>query len=183
MKYIVINLSGILDTTLMTSLENHNKVIQAEPTCVLLDFQNVSEIEESQIEPLQRFIKALQNDNPNSVAFSNIEDSFKAKLLGSNLVVACFDEKKAAKAYLEKMNSEKPDSPPTEVYPRVKSFFQKGDIYYINCPGCGIKLRIRSQGNHACPSCTKRFFFSDVEEETSQGEEQGATRYEMLTLD
>lgn len=182
MRYIVINLSGILNATLAESLKDHVLDILKEPSALLMDFGKVVSIDEYGLPIFISALEMVENSGPNRLAFSSISSSIH-QTISSGIIfsIPCFDSKDAAKAFLEEKNQTKPHEKigiQTQ-YSRVVDFTQKGDIYYILCPGCSVKLRIRSIGNHACPACKTRFLFKpEIQDHPVE-----ATHYEMLSLD
>jgi anti-anti-sigma regulatory factor len=182
MRYIVINLSGILNTSLAESLKEHVMDILREPSAVLMDFSRVVSIEENSFLLFFSTLELIESSGSHRLAFASITPEMH-KTITEKLAfdIPRFETKDVAKAFLEEKNQTKPQEKiglHTQ-YSRVVDFTQKGDIYYIYCPGCSVKLRIRSIGNHACPSCKTRFLFKpEIPDHPVE-----ATHYEMLSLD
>jgi rubrerythrin len=189
MKFLVINLSGSLNESLVESLNSHFEALRKETLCILFDFENVSDLKEDVLDSFREVLSKVFNQNSKGLAFSNIKDEFKTKILGKTDAIPTFVDKSIAKNYLEKANSIL-DSSDTAAYPKVKSIGKKGDLFYINCPSCGIKLRIRSEGNHACPSCNQKFYYSEKDDselvppslKTTNPSDKNS-QYQMLSLD
>ncbi|MCB1179447.1 MAG: hypothetical protein KDK36_17835 [Leptospiraceae bacterium] len=170
------------------NLETHVEDILKEPSAILFDFTRVTNLEPSGLFLFQKILEKINSTGSDRIALSSIsEESFSKIQELLNFEVPFFDSKSSAKVHLEKLNATKTHERvgATTQYTPVVEFTQKGDIYYVHCPGCSVKLRIRSIGNHACPSCKKRFYFNpDVPtKETEVPKEVEATHYEMLALD
>ncbi|MDX1958975.1 MAG: hypothetical protein SFU98_10400 [Leptospiraceae bacterium] len=195
MKYTVINLAGILNSNLSESLRSQVDKISIEPSCLLIDFSKVTKLEDSAFASFKYVLQKMNSLGANRIAFSSINPEFQIKL--ARLVdfeINSFPDKYSAKSFLEEFHSKTKKfealSSLENKYQKVSEFIKKGDIFYINCPNCSIKLRIRSSGNHACPSCKSRFFFQPT---LSQGDSKPTeepvssvafgTEYKMLNLD
>jgi anti-anti-sigma regulatory factor len=182
MRYIAINLSGMINESLSESLQEHVETILKEPSAILLDFTRVTKVDDSGIQLLCKVLNRIQETGKDRVALSSVGNEISSKIKSSvSFPLPVFDSKSEAKSFLEKMNVTRTNERlESTQYFKVTQFTQKGNIYYVNCPGCAVKLRIRSIGNHACPSCKTRFHFKpDIPEPTTNPE----THYEMLSLD
>jgi len=180
MRFIVINLSGILNQSLTESMKRQIKTILSEPAAILLDFEKVTTLEEKAIQEFREIIAEIQKTGSEKLSISCMNQDFQSRIFqGLVLRPAVFSDKNAAKVYLENANSitQIQTEAAKQEYQKVTQFTQKGDLYYINCPKCEIKLRIRSVGNHACPTCKTRFSFKpDLKAEAE-------SEYQMLSLD
>ena len=182
MRYIVINLSGVFNASLAEKLKENVLDILQESSVILLDFSKVESIEQSSLLDLVSVIKTIHKSGSDRLAFSNISNFIYESISSRvSFEIPCFESKERAKSYLEEKNQTRPQ----EIlglhtqYVQVLDFTKKGDIYYIFCPGCSVKLRIRSIGNHACPACKTRFLFKpDIEDHPVE-----ATHYETISLD
>jgi DNA-directed RNA polymerase subunit RPC12/RpoP len=199
MKYTVINLAGILNKTLSENLLGQVDLILREPGCILLDFIKVTELEENAFPAFKSVLEKVSSMGLDRIAFSSISPEFQMRL--AELVsfeIPAFPDKFSAKSFLEETHSQSRKfetiSTLENQYPKITQFVLKGDIYYINCLSCGTKLRIRSIGNHACPSCKSKFFFQPATIDLPKKETvttaplpvsnvAPATQYEMLSLD
>ena len=181
MRYIAINLSGMINESLSESLQDHLEDILKEPSAVLLDFTRVTEVDESGIALLGKVLARIEEFGTERFALSSVSSEILGKIKAHvSFSVPSFSTKSEAKTFLEKANATRThERLEATHYHQITQFTQKGDIYYVNCPGCGVKLRIRSVGNHACPSCKARFHFKPEAEPQTVSE----THYEMLSLD
>ncbi len=182
MRYIAINLSGMINESLSESLQEHVENILQEPSAILLDFARVTEVDDSGVQLLCKVLNRIQETGEDRVALSSVGNEISSKIKSSvSFSLPAFGSKAEAKSFLEKVNATRTvERLEATQYYKVTQFTQKGNIYYVNCPGCAVKLRIRSMGNHACPSCKARFHFKpDVAEPVTNPE----THYEMLSLD
>ena len=177
MKYLLIHLSGDMDSSLLKSLERVLLDRETSPHTIIINFKGVSNFSEN---CHHRFQEIFNNPSPYlKIGFSGMIDDIKGNLpwIG-NLNVRWFSDLEGARNFYEKSmaNDSKKESP----YPRVSEYFRKGENFYVYCPACSVKLRIRSIGNHACPACSTKFYFKpDLK---TEGEDM-QTQYEMLSLD
>ncbi len=177
MKYLLIHLSGDMDSLLLKSLEQVLIDRSTSPHTILVNFSGVPQFSEN---CRAQFQELFNNPSPYlKIGFSGMKDEIKETLAGiGNLNVRWFTNLEVARAHYEKAisNDSKKESP----YPRVSEYFRKGENFYVYCPACSVKLRIRSIGNHACPACSTKFYFKP---DLKTDEEDNNTRYEMLSLD
>ena len=178
MKYLVLNLNGVLDLYLANSLAQtlRNKIPSSNGV-VLLNFANLSKIDTNTIQPLFEIFQSL----PPTLTFGlcGLAENIKQTILplfpsDSPL----FHELEAGKKYFESIASS--ESKKGNSYIKLTEYFRKGENFYVYCPNCKEKLRIRSIGNHACPACSIRFYFKpNLSTET----EEENTKYEMVPLE
>lgn len=188
MKFVVINLSGILNVPLAENLKAHVLDILKEDSVILFDFNKVVSLDKNSLPLVLSTLHEVEKTGKNRLAFSNIKPEIYEPIserLPFNIPV--FETKEAAKKYLEELHDSSKHVVDSAMffteYTKVSEFAQKGDIYYIFCPGCGVKLRIRSIGNHACPACKTRFLFKPSSHIETTTEPQQEQHYNMLTLD
>lgn len=190
MKFVVINLSGILNYSLAESMKSHVQEILKENAVILFDFAKVVSLDKNALPTILSVIFDVEKSGKNRFAFSSIKpEILEAIAERVPFNIPTFQTKDSAKKYLEELHDSSKHFVDSGIfftqYTRVSDFTQKGDIYYIYCPGCGVKLRIRSIGNHACPACKTRFLFKPKEQTTQQEitTDPKEKHYKMLSLD
>lgn len=186
MKFIVINLSGILNSSLAENMKTHVLEVLQEEAVILFDFEKVVSLDPNALPTLLYTFIEVERSGENRFAFSNIKQEILEMIVERvPFNIPTFNSKDEAKKYLEELHDSSKHSVDSGLfftqYTKVSEFTQKGDIYYIFCPGCGVKLRIRSIGNHACPSCKTRFLFKPEKSEIITDPKE--KHYNMLSLD
>lgn len=190
MKFVVINLSGILNFSLAENMKAHVSEVLKEDAVILFDFSKVVSLDKNALPILLSVLFDVEKSGKNRLAFSSIKpEILEAIVERVPFNIPTFHTKESAKKYLEEMHDSSKHFVDSGMfltqYTRVSEFTQKGDIYYIYCPGCSVKLRIRSIGNHACPACKTRFLFKPKEQEVQQETttDPKEKHYNMLSLD
>lgn len=176
MKFIILHLKGTLDLALANSLAVFLKEREKEPHTFLINFEEISKIEQDTISPLFEILRTF----PTHFRFAlcvptGLRDTTLALFPADT---PSFSNLESGKKYFE---SEKSTPTKDNSYLKLTEYFRKGENFYIYCPNCKVKLRIRAIGNHACPSCQIKFYFKpDLKPEP---DENKTTQYEMLSLD
>jgi hypothetical protein len=176
MKFTIVRLSGKCNQYLIDNLLETLRERSLTPHTFLLDFTEIKEIDHSIDHSLREFLS-----NPPTIfkiGISGLNDYTKELVIDdSNTKVPLFSTLEKGKEYYETINtSSKADSN----HLRVVDYFRKGEHFYVYCPSCSVKLRIRAMGSHACPSCNSRFYFKpDLRKEG----DDTTTKYEMLSLE
>lgn len=176
MKFVLCRLSGTLNQILIDSLLETLKERSLTPHTFLLDFSQIKEENPISDPSLSQF---LAQNHPNlKIGISGLKDSLKTFVLEqAHVHVPLFSTIDKGKEYFETLAR---DSEGGSTYVRVVDYFRKGEHFYVYCPHCSVKLRIRAIGNHGCPSCESRFYFKP---DLSQEGNESTTKYEMLSLE
>jgi hypothetical protein len=176
MKFVLCRLSGTLNQNLIDSLLETLKERSLTPHTFLLDFSQIKEEGPPPDASLSQFFAQI---HPNlKIGISGLKESWKTLVLeGSHAHIPLFSTLEKGKEYFETLAR---GSESGSTYVRVVDYFRKGEHFYVYCPHCSVKLRIRAIGNHACPSCQSRFYFKP---DLSQEGNESTTKYEMLSLE
>lgn len=176
MKFVLLHLNGTLDLSLANSFAMLLKERSSNPHTFLINFDSIIKIDENTISPLFEILRSIPSHTKFGLCVPSEHKETILALFPADSPI--FPSVEAGKTYFESLQREKSSD---GHYLRLTDYFRKGDNFYIYCPNCRVKLRIRSIGNHACPSCQIRFYFKpDLKKETQAEKSSG---YEMLSLE
>lgn len=146
------------------------------PHTFLINFDEISTIEQDTISPLFEILRTFPKHFQFGLCVPPPLRETTLALFPAD--TPTFSTIESGKKYFESQNKQGSKESP---HLKVTEYFRKGDNFYIYCPNCSIKLRIRAIGNHACPTCQVRFYFKpDLKNDSGDPK---TTQYEMLALD
>lgn len=174
-KFIVVNLSGVLNKDLIDNLLKRLEGILEKPSILVLDMFGVVSYDRDGLNGLKKSIDKITMARA-PFAIASVKDELKPEFnLAFRGQLRFFDTKEQAKEYLESQDNNAETSPRSNFLPEITQFTLKENLYYVYCIGCGVKLRIRAKGNHACPNCKTKFQFNP--------DPVLVTKYEILSLE
>jgi anti-anti-sigma regulatory factor/DNA-directed RNA polymerase subunit RPC12/RpoP len=175
-RHIILQLIGDLTEEALSSAENQLKDwIQSGNIELIIDFTELVSWENHQISKIVEVAQTLKETGI-QIAFVCPSLSLKTYLSSEISSIYTFSLLEEAKNFM--VPESKPEIEESQIQTGVVTEYAiKDGIYYVHCPNCNSKLRVRNLGNHACPACKTKFFFKP-----SSG--SGASpAYEVLSLE
>ncbi len=153
-RHLIIHLDGKLDENLGLQMFEKIQKLPEEYVFLLLDFSGTESIEKTGLFYIQKLIDELSNKKKVFLALTKASKQHLSYLqyLTSKDPINVFDSIEEAKTYLTNQYYSLP-----EISKENKSEKIEVEPFIINCPKCKVKLRVRANGNHACPSCSSKF--------------------------
>ncbi|MCB1156797.1 MAG: hypothetical protein H7A25_21080 [Leptospiraceae bacterium] len=148
-RKILIHLSGILDRHLSRDLQKEILDVSPGPALILLNFSDVSAIEVGSSDYLP---ETFQNSGMYlyfGIAGLKEESHSQLSIFAGDKRLEFFQDVESGKAYFEHFEK--------DLEEKLKRANAKKKGVIIRCPGCDARLRVRSRGNHQCPSCKSKF--------------------------
>lgn len=154
-RHLIIHLDGKLDESLGLQMFEKIQKLPEDYVFLLLDFSGTISIEKTGLYYIQKLIDELSIKKKVFLAITKATKQHLSSLqyLTSKDPINVFDSVEEAKTYLTNQYYSLPEIKKENMTQEKSS----SEPFIINCPKCKVKLRVRTNGNHACPSCSSKF--------------------------